>query len=278
MSITANYKPKKVFEEEIDNHWEGDYSHCTTNTFDYDITLNNITEYECVFRSYNTICKTGYIVDDAGNIISGELKTRLSVKYTNLNNFLPEHWSRTDITSNTQVITSINQEKINTADPSSNRYQIQNNCVGHSLPSLSNSIVRDFDSTKKFSLIAAKNKDLTNIIATLKTQINKRFVSPKYKALYNDNKLTSLSNISSPITGNYITQLGQLINCIKKLQGSTNYDQYPETTIETPNNIIQTNIIKDAANAITYDMQDCICYSDCNGYSVCWCYGNCNYY
>lgn len=24
--------------------------------------------------------------------------------------------------------------------------------------------------------------------------------------------------------------------------------------------------------------QDCICYSDCNGYSVCYCYGNCQYY
>ena len=25
-------------------------------------------------------------------------------------------------------------------------------------------------------------------------------------------------------------------------------------------------------------LKDCICYSDCNGYSVCYCYGNCNHY
>lgn len=29
---------------------------------------------------------------------------------------------------------------------------------------------------------------------------------------------------------------------------------------------------------IKNDLNDCICYGDCNGYSVCWCYGNCNHY
>lgn len=29
---------------------------------------------------------------------------------------------------------------------------------------------------------------------------------------------------------------------------------------------------------IKNDLNDCICYGDCNGYSVCFCYGNCNHY
>lgn len=31
-------------------------------------------------------------------------------------------------------------------------------------------------------------------------------------------------------------------------------------------------------NSVRSMLNDCVCYSDCNGYSVCWCYGNCNYY
>lgn len=35
------------------------------------------------------------------------------------------------------------------------------------------------------------------------------------------------------------------------------------------------NTLKDITIQV---MRDCICYSDCNSYAVCWCHGYCNYY
>lgn len=35
------------------------------------------------------------------------------------------------------------------------------------------------------------------------------------------------------------------------------------------------NTLKDITIEV---MRDCICYSDCNSYAVCWCHGYCNYY
>lgn len=36
--------------------------------------------------------------------------------------------------------------------------------------------------------------------------------------------------------------------------------------------------INNTINAVKAMLNDCICYSDCNGYSTCQCYGNCNHY
>lgn len=46
--------------------------------------------------------------------------------------------------------------------------------------------------------------------------------------------------------------------------------------IDTPS-LSKANI-EAIVQTIKNDLNDCICYGDCNGYSVCFCYGNCNHY
>lgn len=255
-------------------------------------TLNNITEYECIFRNNKreVIHKSGYIAKEDESLSIGNLFTTIRSRYgSKFLDILPEHWSRTDITSNSQPL--YNDENyapyIKDYDELQMCCVIQTSCVAFSIPSLSSSIIEDYKSTKILDVIRADNEDIKTLINALKTQIDRRFASPKYQAVYRENNLTSLSaEISEPEKGEIIKQLKALVTCVNRLQGTDSgsyydmrtHDQYPRTEISTPNNIIQTTLIKDIANAITYDMQDCICYSDCNEYSVCWCYGNCNYY
>lgn len=43
-------------------------------------------------------------------------------------------------------------------------------------------------------------------------------------------------------------------------------------------NIIQASDENTLSAIYAETYQDCVCYTDCNGYAVCWCYGNCHNY
>lgn len=56
-------------------------------------------------------------------------------------------------------------------------------------------------------------------------------------------------------------------------------DEYTDTiTSPSSANIATAKHYNDVVQRTVGMMQDCICYSDCNGYTVCWCHGNCNNY
>ena len=294
-------------------------------TFDYATTLNNITEYDCVFRSKKDvhIYKTGYIATDANTIISGNLNSLLNDRY-NIQSILPEHWGNPNINNNTKI--QCQTHNVYTTNystdikKSTGKTVIQSTCDGHSLPIssysaseiakesrlttiqnnisvLTNRSNIEFKMLFKHSTITPK--EINYLISSLNELINSRNNSSKYQNVYNIEHgaplLQTMAEINEsrvvsakPSDAAIIRQINELNQYIGKLQSNDSYnnmykyDQYPNNKIDTSKDItkkyIRTTLLQEFSTAILQDMQDCICYSDCNGYSVCWCYGNCNYY
>ena len=296
-------------------------------TFGYATTLNNITEYDCVFRSKKDvhIYKTGYVATDISTITKGDnLNKLLRERYSNIKSILPEHWGNPDISNDTEI--QCQTHNVYTTNYSVNikttsgKTVIQSTCDGHSLPISSYSITEiakesrlstiqnnisvltnrsniEFKTLFKHSTITPK--EINYLISSLNELINSRNNSSKYQNVYNIEHgaplLQTMANINEsnvvsakPSDAAIIRQINELNQYIGKLQSNDSYnnmykyDQYPNNKIDTSKDItkkyIRTSLLQEFGEKILQDMQDCICYSDCNGYSVCWCYGNCNYY
>ena len=301
-----NYKQQDVLSNDYDvenPEGSGIYDKnngCIFTTFGLENrTLNNITEFDCVFRTPSNIVihKAGYTSDINEQLLSGNLKTKISEKY-DLNDVLPEHWSNPEL-DNTTVIKPEDYEhfekyivtEINSDDYE--QYHVQEKCVGHRLPFIQ--VSYNYDMINIGSVISSdyeNHSDLINtIIDKLTESISVKLQSDKYKKIYQLNNLTADINVLSTTSGRpqlsgIIKQLKQINTCIGKLQENNQhqdmrmYDQFPHNNIEETedNRKIQAELLNNMSNAVAFDMSDCICYSDCNGYSVCWCYGNCNHY
>lgn len=103
--------------------------------FPDDTTLNNITEYECVFRSKTKIYRTGYTYDGS-TFTTGNLATKLTARHAT-DNVLPEHWAQPDIDNNTVIVCvthNVRYQKDYNYDKSKAGTIIQSKCEGHLIP------------------------------------------------------------------------------------------------------------------------------------------------
>ncbi len=257
----------------------------------------NITYYRCIFK--NEFVLSGGALDSF---------VKLSDK--------PEHWSTycplvmypcVQHTGNLPIVPSVT----NWASISSNyeMEELQQTCNGHSLTNSQDISAYEFPSLSVSEII--KPAEYNTILSLLNQQIIIRQNSTKYINVYTDlnNGIPTLSSASAPHPSLVNTdpasiandtkiskslELNVLLNAIRKLQpnslsGSTSlynehyfYDTNPAQEPRLiPNNtipLVSKSNMEAIIDAIKNDITDCVCYSDCNGYSVCWCYGNCNHY
>lgn len=256
-------------------------------------TLNNITEYSCIFRSSDSIIKTAYTEDDFGFDDEGKPSYATAAVRKPLSTIIqvddfPEHWSLS-ISNDDKIYCQAHAKAdaaYQTLEPikwketqyfKANRTEIQKKCIGHILQSEFNPN-QDYDMLIKGYKIKAEQYN--QLIIELNKKIDQKNISEKYRY----NGITKLHNAN---TDDIIKELKILNDTIAKMQpkgndlstGMRKHDHwiYKPENVEK-NNLITISLINDFQNVIFNELQDCVCYSDCNGYSVCWCYGNCNYY
>lgn len=111
-------------------------------------------------------------------------------------------------------------------------------------------------------------------INTVRNAIQTEITRRKQHAMYND----KIADAENPVSAHdielkdYIVSLqSEITNADKEGRGfptkQINFTQYVSAS--------DLNTLKDITIEV---MRDCICYSDCNMYAVCWCHGYCNYY
>ena len=183
-----------------------------------------------------------------------------------------------------------------------NRINVQNSCDGHKLPVGDyRGKIDDFPRVRIGSKITSEFFDQLADIVNF--QIEERYKSAKYKNIPNYNQ--TIEHINKSTNDEKITYTGamsNLINAISALQPDNNCDQYNASeknktlsameygligsseagyidgTKKKKSLVLNKENIKKISDVIKKDLNDCVCYSDCNGYSICFCYGNCNHY
>ena len=191
----------------------------------------------------------------------------------------------------------------------SNRVSIQTNCNGHKL--VDSNFRNQYENLPKINAGSKITYNFLNqLIDVINFQIGERYASNKYKEYYDRNSISSEielvtdDKINDKLSIDYNEYMSNIITKLSSLQSNTIYDSYSASDkFKTLKNIKYTlqgskdlefedykdkwikpsmvlsesnmDIIKDV---IKKDLNDCICYSDCNGYAVCYCYGNCNHY
>lgn len=258
----------------------------------------NITYYRCIFKNESVL---------SGGALNSLVK--LSDK--------PQHWSNYcplvmyPCTGHTGNLTRVpaGQWASVSSDSIYEMEELQQTCNGHSLINSQDISAYEFPSISVSEII--KPNEYNTILSLLNQQIAIRQNSTKYLSVYNDlnNGIPTLSSATAPHPSLVNTdptsiandtniskslELGALLTAIRKLQpnslsGSASlynehyfYDTYPgQEPILQPNNtipLVSKSNMEAIIDTIKNDITDCVCYSDCNGYSVCWCYGNCNHY
>ena len=167
---------------------------------------------------------------------------------------------------------------------------IQGNCTGHRTKFSSDSLSIIKDITTSEIILAEQYNVIRQII---KDEFDKRWLSKKYQNpkayIAAPTTQTSAIEISGKVLPDEVSSTDcvikeQLVNLLKYINSSEllsdEYTPADDNTIASKlsGDIITENDINYTVDTIKSVLNDCICYSDCNGYSVCWCYGNCNYY
>ena len=261
-----------------------DYTGAYTQTYDgreYTVVPareENIDNFTCVFKA------------------SIEIRGDLAHNKDSISN-RPEHWSKSS-TSLTNPNWSADYTVSTTAKGTS-MFEVQANCGGHRLPNEITDV--EYPRFKKDKVITPV--EFNNLIDILNQQIERRKASTKYTVVYGNNPPATITKRTE---NEKIASLKTLLNSIKKLQPKKSYfwpsyDRHPEQTIQYPQQTTAGTIVSDLdygkasgfntlhplvsksnmdiiIKAIRTDINDCICYGDCNGYSVCCCYGNCAFY
>lgn len=111
-------------------------------------------------------------------------------------------------------------------------------------------------------------------INTIRSAIQTEIDARKKHAMYSGKISDAEDSVSSGTVEykDYIVSLqSEITNADKEGRGypnkQINFTQYVSAS--------DLNTLKDITIQV---MRDCICYSDCNSYAVCWCHGYCNYY
>ena len=189
-----------------------------------------------------------------------------------------EYW----IADNDQSLTSITDMKFRsggTSEPQCNNNQVrekfedlavgQQNCVGYRNGS-GKTISLDND---EILIHGGKNSFIHKLYSQINIELNAR----KKHGIYEN-----LSTLTSPTTGNSIktTDLNNALEIIKAYYDADYSDLSDYNYVEvTEKDLVTKNQLSDIMTEFNENViQDCICYSDCQGYAVCYCYGNCSYY
>ena len=246
---------------------------------------NKPTQYSCTFKSTTPIVRkftekdpnnipSLYSLDTESNIYKSKIEKN---KDSYCESYMPL----------LQVYAPDYYSKVNDEWSKSKKYHvvqdlssIQNECNGHRI-TYSYNVVSSVNELrevgKQTDILAEKYNTIIDIIDK---EFDKRKESNKYKDIDKGTKPLLLQINENDKEKNpdvLAKQLNDLNNYIANKE--LNKDRFTPLTvnIEANTTILAANInslINNAKNML----QDCICYSDCNGYSVCWCYGNCNYY
>ena len=138
----------------------------------------------------------------------------------------------------------------------------------------------------KGSQISVKNEDFAissgvgSFVSNLFNQINVELNSRKQHAIY-----SSLSAIVVPLQNNQLStsDLNDALNIICEYYNVTSADiatkyDYSEVSATVDKQVATSSFIRLASKFNSEVINECICYSDCLQYKVCYCYGNCNHY
>ena len=281
----------KSFNEICDQHSVKNGTKELKNWNDVEASIDTITQYWCIYQS------------------SFE-------KIGNAGDYIPEIQTNYICTTHTIGSVVIGGNNIHTCSSFSscvkNKVSIQTECIGHKLTTA------DFrDQLENFPVIKSGKQisfEFFNQLAEIiNFQIAERYKSAKYEKIYENKVVTTpIQNINQASINtdtnkqkiDYGEYMSQIITKLSCMQPDDEYDNYPtakklktlkniqyamqgskDTQFETiqnkqikPSMVISKNNINTIIKVIKDDLNDCICYSDCNGYSVCFCYGNCNHY
>lgn len=158
---------------------------------------------------------------------------------------------------------------------SNGQYDIQSECIGHRLKN-TGIINIDFPT----NIIKGKNiesKQYNTLIDILLNEIDERLASPLYWNVRNNinNKKRSLKELNNGdlISKKDMNVLNNNIGNQVLYQDTASVPKFSNLDL-----IAKHDALEESMTAIQTLIKDCICYSDCNGYSLCYCYGNCNHY
>ncbi len=147
---------------------------------------------------------------------------------------------------------------------------IQLSCTGHRLAVLNGRNYLYPTIINNEYIFAEQYNALKDII---EQEINTRKLSKKY----NDLSTVSIPELTAESKSHiFDEQLIELNNLI--VEQKLYHDVATKPTLTIDNQTIHSIDINKSITALRSLANDCVCYSDCNGYSVCWCYGNCNHY
>lgn len=159
---------------------------------------------------------------------------------------------------------------------------IQTSCSGHRTIYSTESVlsVNTLKEVKKQTTILAEKYN--TIIDVLDKEFERRKQSNKYKNTVNNGTVPNKLRVNENNPNNNPDALAVQLNTLNNYINNTIFakDKFKPNNTSTiqKNDIILAENINTLIETVHNLVQDCICYSDCNGYSVCWCYGNCNYY
>lgn len=145
----------------------------------------------------------------------------------------------------------------------------QSNCSGHR-----NGKGTDITAINNETIIYGGNN---SFVGLLYSQINNELNARQQHNIYRN-----LTNITVPHS-NSIIDIPDLNDAIDTINNYAKVADTDVTNLSTKKVVIGNLVKKSDFNDLKSDfnskiVSECICYSDCNGYSVCYCYGNCNYY
>ena len=123
---------------------------------------------------------------------------------------------------------------------------------------------------------------LNSIYQSINNEIENRGSSQQY---YNINNIVNTIISSDQLSDINTTISNLLAECSSSFEFDSNTNLSAKlSTLSLSSidiekeSIVSANVYAPLSANVKLLMEDCICYSDCNSYSVCYCYGNCNNY
>ena len=271
------------------------------NWNDADANINTITQYWCIYQtSFEKIGSTGAKLPE---IHTGKYNCK---EHDNGSKYDPEKEKHvcksfsSCVKYKSLVQETCNGHKLKSADDRNQTGKIPNIKPGsvitydfyNALVEIINFQIAERIKSPKYKYYKTTNVNNIPIKESL-TKINKSTIK------------ASEAKLSGHI--DYSEYMSRVIDKLSSLQTNSEYDNFPagekfiklksiEYTLqgssqissfeknEIGQNMYKPSLVLNLANMTTIidvikdDLNDCICYSDCNGYSVCFCYGNCNHY
>lgn len=117
---------------------------------------------------------------------------------------------------------------------------------------------------------------INNVRNAIDKEINRRRLHAAYQSIENAENPVSAGNMEYK---KYIEALqNEIVAADIESELDNEVNKYPDKSIDFTSPFVSASHLNTLKEMTIQVMEDCICYSDCNEYAVCWCHGYCYYY